>query len=404
LEVYGQLYNGYAVEDARGLCPSGWHISTRDEWVELKDFVENTLGHYNEGAHLNAELPNSNGNGMYGFGILPGGFRDLSGHFKGGGEQAGFLTSDLSGTFLFRNSGNLVIGALDADASPHHHAYSVRCLMDDDFMPIEGCTDPAYLEYNSTANTDDGSCTNRLGCTNPAFVEYDAEANIDDGSCATLAVSCTSPTMDGYTYSVVEIGGQCWFAENLRTTTYADGTVIPAGLTDGEWTSTTSGATAVYGEGGSTCQDYSPDIDACDEAQSLSEYGRLYNWYAVDDARGLCPSGWHVPTHGEWTALEDYMDAGCYYHPGSRLRTTYGWASSSSGYGSDDFGFSALPGGERSYWDGLFYDAGTDGLWWSSTLNGTNGWNAKINFNYTSFFLSTAGNPKNGRSVRCIKD
>ena len=54
-------------------------------------------------------------------------------------------------------------------------------------------------------------------------------------------------------------------------------------------------------------ENFSPDIDACDDAQSLAEYGRLYNWYAVDDARGLCPVGWHVPTDGEWTELEDYI-------------------------------------------------------------------------------------------------
>ena len=58
-----------------------------------------------------------------------------------------------------------------------------------------------------------------------------------------------SPTMDGYNYDVVEIGDQCWFAENLRTTTYLNGDVIPAGLTNGEWTSTTSGATAVVRRG-----------------------------------------------------------------------------------------------------------------------------------------------------------
>ena len=112
---------------------------------------------------------------------------------------------------------------------------------------------------------------------------------------------------DGHTYAVVEIGDQCWFSENLRTTFYGNGDAIPAGLTDGQWTTTNSGATAVYGEGSSTCYNDSPDIDACDEAQSLEEYGRLYNWYAVDDARGLCPSGWHVPTDEEWTDLENYI-------------------------------------------------------------------------------------------------
>ena len=68
------------------------------------------------------------------------------------------------------------------------------------------------------------------------------------GGCAPTLL-CESPTMDGYTYDVVQIADQCWFAENLRTTVYDNGDVISAGLTDGEWTSTTTGATAVYGEG-----------------------------------------------------------------------------------------------------------------------------------------------------------
>ncbi len=75
------------------------------------------------------------------------------------------------------------------------------------------------------------------------------------------------------------------------------------------------------------CDNYSPDIDACDEAQSLAEYGRLYNWYAVDDARGLCPSGWHVPTDGEWTVLEEFMSCTRLerYDEGTALKSTYGW-------------------------------------------------------------------------------
>ena len=113
----------------------------------------------------------------------------------------------------------------------------------------------------------------------------------------------------------------------------------------------------MYGEGSSACYNYSPDIDACDEAQSLSEYGRLYNWYAVDDARGLCPSGWHVPTDGEWTDLEDFITSqGFSGTEGTALKSTYGWYD--GGNGTDDFGFSALPGGYRRYYDGDFDDAG----------------------------------------------
>ena len=133
--------------------------------------------------------------------------------------------------------------------------------------------------------------TQVLGCTDPAYLEYNASANTDDGSCATLPGACVEVEMDGYTYSVVEIDDQCWFAENLRSTVYADGTSIPLVTDDGTWGGLSSGARCDYDN----------------DAGNVYTYGRLYNWYAVDDSRGLCPSGWHVPTDGEWTELKDYI-------------------------------------------------------------------------------------------------
>jgi uncharacterized protein (TIGR02145 family) len=205
--------------------------------------------------------------------------------------------------------------------------------------------------------------------------------------------------MDGYTYEVVEIGDQCWFAENLRTTLYGNGDAIPAGLTDGEWTTTNSGATAVYGEDDG-CDNYSPDIDACDEAQSLGEYGRLYNWYAVDDARGLCPSGWHVPTDGEWTNLENHISSqGFDGTEGTALKSTYGWFD--SGIGTDDFGFSALPGGFRNVSNSFFYNAGYYGYWWSSSPSGDYAWRRNLH-EYT--IDRGIGYLRQGFSVRCLRD
>ena len=207
--------------------------------------------------------------------------------------------------------------------------------------------------------------------------------------------------LDGYSYSTTQIGDQCWFAENLRTTTYLNGDAIPASLTDGDWSSTTSGATAVYGED-SGCNNYSPDIDACDEALSLAEYGRLYNWYAVDDARGLCPSGWHVPTDGEWTDLENHISSQGYSGTeGTALKSTSGWGD--SGNGTDDFGFSALPGGRRSYGNGNFYDAGSYGRWWSSSPSGGDAWSRALYYANPDIYRSSS-DPRNGFSVRCLRD
>ncbi len=116
------------------------------------------------------------------------------------------------------------------------------------------------------------------------------------------------------------------------------------------------------------CQDYSPDIDACDEAQSLAEYGRLYNWYAVDDARGLCPSGWHVPTDEEWTDLENYISSQGYSGTeGTALKSTYGWydvATARTTLGFRPFrAATATPAMATSTLPGL-------GHWWSSSPSG----------------------------------
>jgi len=379
LAEYGRLYNWYAATDAAGLCPTGWHVPTDGEWTELTDFLG---GAAYAGTALKSTYGWSNsGNGTddFGFSALPGGLRgDYNGYFDGAGFVGYWWSSSPSGgsawfRYLYYNSPVVY----RSDYLDPRVGFSVRCLRDADNTEVQGCTDPAYVEYDATATT-------------------------DDGSCATLASTCESPTMDGYSYSVVEIGDQCWFAENLRTTTYADGSAIPAGLTDGEWASTTFGATAVYGEGSSDCYNLSPDIDACDEVQSLAEYGRLYNWHAVDDARGLCPVGWHVPTDEEWTDLEDFITAqGFSGTEGTALKSTYGW--NYGGNGTDDFGFSALPGGRRDLYDGYFANAGGLGRWWSSSPSGGNAWYRGLD-GYDPAISRSSTIPTFGFSVRCLRD
>ena len=221
-------------------------------------------------------------------------------------------------------------------------------------------------------------------------------------------VDCDDPvSYQGYDYATVLIGEQCWFAENLRSENYLNGDAIPSGLSDSEWvstTSTTSGAVAVYGEDAG-CEDVSPDIDACDPAQSLSEYGRLYNWYAVDDVRGLCPNGWHVPTDEEWTVMTDHLGGSLV--AGGYMRTDYGWHNYIIGVdGTNSSGFSGLPGGRRDP-TAYFNDAGIIGKWWSSSPssygNGTNAYLRSLSYN-SEIVQRGGGNPTEGLSVRCLRD
>jgi uncharacterized protein (TIGR02145 family) len=216
-------------------------------------------------------------------------------------------------------------------------------------------------------------------------------------TCAPFFGACGDPVgYQGYDYATVLIGDQCWFAENLCSENYENGDAIPSNLSDSEWSSTTSGAVAVYGEDAG-CDNYSPDIDACDPAQSLDEYGRLYNWYAVDDARGLCPSGWHVPTDGEWTLMTDEL--GGQSIAGGQMKTTYG--RNNGGNGTNSSGFSGLPGGYRNY-VGYFDDAGSYGGWWSSSPNGSSAWNRYLGSS-ESVYRNYYGQ-RVGFSVRCVRD
>jgi uncharacterized protein (TIGR02145 family) len=127
---------------------------------------------------------------------------------------------------------------------------------------------------------------------------------------------------DGKVYKIVKIGSQTWFAENLN-----------------------------YAAEGSKCYD---NKDA-----NCAKYGRLYNW---ETALMACPVGTHLPTDKELTTLVDYVGDST---AGTKLKSKSGWYE--NGNGTDEYGFSALPGGCCDSWDGRFYGAGYFGYWWSAT-------------------------------------
>lgn len=279
------------------------------------------------------------------------------------------------------------------------------CLLLVNCQTENGCTDSAANNFDPSAVEDDGSCEYEQGCTDPTAANYDPMASEDDGSCEYDNDPCNQggvassgePIIDGHTYAVVTIGDQVWFAENLRTTVYANGDAIPFDLTDIEWTTTAAGATAVYGEGSSECTNNSPDIDACNELESLVEYGRLYNWHAVNDARGLCPCGWHIPTDEEWSLMTEFLGGPSL--AGGKMKTDYGWAN--GGNGTNSSGFAGLPGGIRQQDFGF---AGSMGWWWSSSPNGTTG-NSWFRALSNSESITRGDSYQwRGFSVRCVEN
>ena len=258
------------------------------------------------------------------------------------------------------------------------------------------------------------------GCMDPVAENFDPFVVEDDGSCTYSGggpAECSGEltvTFDGYTYDLVAIGDQCWFAENLRTEHYANGDSIPANLSVIEWSYTNSGAVRVFGEDSENadCINTEYALDACDPVWSLNEYGRLYNGLAVRDERGLCPSGWHVPTDGEFMTLE--MELGMSESEANstgwrgtdqatQMKTTYGWGLGGSQNGSNSSGFTGKPGGKCGN-TANFCCAGYLGRWWSSSAYSASGNWARSLSHQEQNIERHGDNTRRGASVRCLLD
>lgn len=191
-------------------------------------------------------------------------------------------------------------------------------------------------------------------------------------------------TYDEYDYTTVEIGSQCWFRENLRADNYRNGNPIPGGLDNTAWSTNTTGAQAIYN----------------DDPANLAIYGRLYNWFAVDNANGLCPTGWHVPTDAEWTVLTTFV--GGESVAGIAMKSSA--SDTPSWNGSNSSGFKGLPSGNRNS-GGPYFSAGTDGFYWSSTASGTiEAWNRLLFSANDNIFRYNTSWRYDGFAVRCLKD
>ena len=183
---------------------------------------------------------------------------------------------------------------------------------------------------------------------------------------------------------IVTIGTQVWTTENLDVSAYRNGDVIPQVQDRKKWGKLTTGAWCYYNN----------------DPSNETKYGKLYNWYAVNDPRGLAPAGYHIPSDAEWTILTDYLGE---EDAGTKMKSTSGWVEDCNG--DDAIGFSGLPGGAR-WKDGTFTASSKDGFWWSNTENLNNNFVYYFNLfcgDYGSVFREC--NPKEvGFSVRCLRD
>jgi uncharacterized protein (TIGR02145 family) len=225
--------------------------------------------------------------------------------------------------------------------------------------------------------------------------------------------ACPNPTIsyNNFTYTTVGIGSQCWMKENLRVTTYNDGTNIPDGTSNSSWGNLTTGASSNYNE-----------VTGLPSGETyVSTYGYLYNWYAAKGIatagsttyKNICPTGWHVPTDSDWNKLVIYLDSGADTSSstsstqsstaGLKMKSTDTSYWSSGDEGTNSSKFSALPGGGRDL-DGSFGGIRYVALFWSVT-EGPNfyPWNRSLSSSIGD--VGRANTDKSlGFSIRCLKD
>lgn len=213
----------------------------------------------------------------------------------------------------------------------------------------------------------------------------------------------TITDIDGNVYYTITIGTQEWMAENLKTTRYRNGNPIPNVTDNTQWRNLTIGAQCNYRN----------------DANIGNIYGKLYNWYAVNDSRNIAPYGWHVPTIAEFTILKNYLIANGYNYDGTKtenkcakaIATTVDWSYSTIEGAIGNYlaqnntsGLTALPGGCRDR-DGMFVGFGKYSNWWNYSAIPSSGYGSEFELCYDNSKVDIFVSPVQvGFSVRCIKD
>jgi len=388
--TYGRLYNWYAVNDNRNISPEDWHVPTDEDWKEMEMHLgmsQSEADAYewrgtDEGGKLKEtginhwNSPNTGATNESGFTALPGGFRHgYDGHFSSMGSNADFWSfteggsSNSWGRGLYYSSSSV---ARNYYYKPY--GFSVRCVKDEypytppiasfNVTPLSGNTNTQF-SFDATGCSDneddisqlqvrwdwenDGTWDTEYSTTKTAVHQF----NSPDTYTVLLGVKDTSgltghttkevtvyeapetgsvTDIDGNVYQTVKIGNQWWMMENLKVTSYRNGEAIPNVTDTTEWYNLTTGAYCYYDN----------------DAYNTTIYGRLYNWYSINDSRSIAPTGWHVPTDEEWTTVINYL--GGESVAGGKLKengTTH-WTSPNNG-ATNESGFSALPGGYRHF-------------------------------------------------------
>lgn len=210
------------------------------------------------------------------------------------------------------------------------------------------------------------------------------------GSMLLLLSACknnnTVTDREGNEYKTIVVGDQVWMAENLDVSTFRNGDSIPEAKSEAEWKK--------YGENSQPAWCYYGN-----DKTKGKIYAKLYNWYAVNDPRGIAPAGWHLPVDAEWRTLIDNF--GGESKAGENMKSTSGWEN--GGNGINKSGFQGFPGGHCLF-DGRFEDIGKGCYWWSATTTDFNSAFACITGSLNNMVIIFPEELPRGLSVRCIRD
>jgi uncharacterized protein (TIGR02145 family) len=440
--TYGALYNWYSVNTGK-LCPTGWHIPSDAEWSVLTAYLgeQSAGGKLKELAYSHWNIPNAGATNETRFTAVPGGYRDLGGTFWYQAD-AGYWWSSVESNISRAWGRAIYYHSVPVSRGDEYKqgGLSIRCLKDSAFtIVISTLSTQSLSSISSTTAATGGNISSDGGATitargvcwsttaNPTTTDSKTIDGVGIGSFTSSLTGLSANTIyyvrayatnsvgtaygneisfttasygtpvtdaDGNIYNTVTIGTQTWMAENLKTTKYNDGSTIPLVTDNAAWAALTTPGYSWYNN---------------DSVSYSATYGALYNWYSLNTGI-LCPTGWHVPIDNEWKTLEMYLgltqaeaDTTGWRgtEQGTQLKNTSGW--NSGGNGTNNIGFSALPGGLR-YSFGSFWDGGSKGHWWSSTeFDASYAWNRSIYYGYGNVFRLNY-EKQNGFSVRCLKD
>ena len=466
-ELYGKLYNHYAVTDSRGLCPTGWHVPSDGAWNAIVKFLDSNAdtvcGNCNQstiaGGFLKSTTtqiihggwisPNIGATNSSGFTALPGGVRGPAGEFLYFTSNGFWWSSTASfgSNAWFRNLSNGSTIIYNGDNATRPHGFSVRCLKNT--LPQLNTTSVTNVTPSTTLvtgevisegdqNTVRGFCYSttsnptisndttingaglgfysdtlqnltpsttyyvRAYATNSVGTSYGSELNFSTNT-STGFSSCGAVTdIDGNHYQTVLIGSQCWTQSNLRTSRYINGDSVVTGLSDTSWSTTNQGAFVI--------------------SQYPSDFGFYYNHYAAIDSRGICPTGWRVPSETDWNLLINYVDnlsdTGCINWceqsawGAASLKNTYSPGSPANwnpaylgGAGTNSSGFSSLPaGGISPMGHFMTISVGRWTNYWSTSLINMPNVPTRMLVSDNHKIFKAHESQNYGYSVRCIKN